>query len=188
MINIAVEGGAATVLRLKGMDTQGMLRTSIFKALEFLRGKIVKALAAGTYGIKTKTGMLLNSINVLMESDTVGVVGPNKVYARIQELGGEIRPKSAGALTIPIHPSAIGKRASDFPDLALIKSKGGNAILARVGGGGKNGYFIPMFVLKKSVKIPAHFYMRNTLEANKEEVLRMFDRQVAIEVKNVNKG
>lgn len=57
-----------------------------------------------------------------------------------------IRPIRAKALTIPLHSAAYGKRASDFQDLQLVRTKNGTAFLAQNNGG--NLTF--MYLLAKS--------------------------------------
>jgi len=84
--------------------------------------------------------------------------GGDKVpYAAIQEFGGEIS-KSDGALTIPIHPDAVHKHASDFTDLfKWVSPISGNIFLARKTG---KGQIEVMFLLVKNVHIPADPYLR----------------------------
>src|SRR5690554_5927825 len=103
-------------------------------------------------------GFLRNSIHYLVEpkrntiSTFVGV--ENVVYAGIQEFGGEITPVEAKLLTVPVHPSAKGRKASDFPDLFMINRKSKFPLLVRKSGGGRSQKLDIMFVLVPKVKIP----------------------------------
>lgn len=116
-------------------------------------------------------GDLVRSISYKVFPDKLSVrIGSNLVYAAIQELGGVITPDKAGALTIPVHPDAKGKRASDFPDLILIKREGANPLLVRKVGVKQ---FDIMFVLVKSAEIPAHPYLRPALLENKNQLLKI---------------
>jgi len=47
----------------------------------------------------------------------------NKLGLRQRYYGGPIVPSKKDALTIPISPVSYGKRASDFPDLFLLRTK-----------------------------------------------------------------
>lgn len=76
-------------------------------------------------------------------------VGSRQIGLRQRLHGGTIRPKRAKYLTIPIHPDAYGKRAGDSSmDLSFIRTGSGVALLAATG---ENGYFVPYYLLLKSV-------------------------------------
>ena len=86
------------------------------------------------------------------------VVGSNDVRAALLQFGGIITAKSGGALTVPVHPDAQGKRARDFGNLVLVKRQGAPSLLIRpVGGSSKR--FDLMFVLMFSVRIAARPYL-----------------------------
>ncbi|MBI1939180.1 MAG: HK97 gp10 family phage protein [Ignavibacteriales bacterium] len=103
----------------------------------------------------------------------------NTEYAAIQEFGGDIRPVDAGALTIPIHPDAKGKRAKDFKDLVLIQRKQGNPLLVRVVGKGKAQRMDIMFVLVQKATIPAQPYLGPALYDNLDKVVEIFAHNAA---------
>lgn len=84
--------------------------------------------------------------NKVQQGDSLGVIGT--VNVNIPGAGRAyhdvtIRPVRARALTIPIHQSAYGKKASDFPD--LFKPKGKNILARNV-----NGELVAMFALAQS--------------------------------------
>lgn len=124
--------------------------------------------------LKTRTGQLRRSVagkasshGTIAESTVgSGIFGRKAVkYAKVLEKGsgylpgGKIRPKRAKALTIPL-PGVKGK-ASNYPNAFLIKSKAGNTLLVeRRGAEGIR----PLFVLKKSVKIPAFHWLSDPIK------------------------
>ena len=127
----------------------------------------------GSSGLHRITGHLVNSIVYEMGRLT-GKIGSNLRYARIHELGGTISAGS-GALAVPVHPDA---RKSGGPhnmtDLTFIPRKGKPPLLVRERtfgkiGGGRKAIDI-MFVLLKSVRIPARPYLRPALAANQERI------------------
>ena len=70
----------------------------------------------------------------------------------MREFGGVIKPRTAQALAIPIHPSAKNKLPGDFDDLTLIQRKGKNPLLVRKQGKGRKHERLEiMFVLTKKV-------------------------------------
>ena len=83
------------ILKLRNIDkvpAKKMARAMTL-SLQHLRSAIDKNLAQGTFGIKTRTGMLRASLAIRIEGkgDIIkGIVGTNLVYARIQEKGGKI--------------------------------------------------------------------------------------------------
>lgn len=81
-------------------------------------------------------------------------VGTNKIYARVQDYGGTIRPKSSQYLTIPL-PGTRG-RIRDYPNGFFIRSKKGNVVFVEQKG---KGQLKPRFVLKKSVNIKGKPYL-----------------------------
>lgn len=84
--------------------------------------------------------------NKVSKGDSLGVVGNTNVD--IEGAGRAyhdvvIRPIRANSLTIPIHSSAYGKKASDFSD--LFKPKGKNILAQNQG-----GQLVGLFALAKS--------------------------------------
>ncbi len=97
-----------------------------------------------------------------------GVIGSPLVYARAQEFGATITPKRARWLTVPL-PAAMDSRgvmklpkARDYPRTFVAKSRRGNLIIFQKRGGKK---IVPLFVLKKRVKIPPRLNLGIMLEA-----------------------
>lgn len=91
------------------------------------------------------------------------------VYARIQDEGGTVVPKTVKNLAIPLSRTPVGKWPRHFAkgELTLIPGKGGKAsILARV----KRGKVEPMFVLVRSVRIPGRGYLATAAERAAEGV------------------
>lgn len=83
-------------------------------------------------------------------------------YARVQELGGVIRPRRKKWLTIPLDAAKTGSgvlraRAPFWEDTFFRRSKKGNLILWQK----KGDEIIPLFVLKKQVRLkPKLGFMR----------------------------
>lgn len=76
-------------------------------------------------------GQAARATNFALQSDTV-VISIDHIGIAQRYFGGVIRPKSAKYLTIPVHPSAYGKRAREFGDLEVIFGPGGQPVgLAR---------------------------------------------------------
>jgi len=127
--------------------------------------------------LHVRSGRLRSSIGSLVkdeEKDLVGLVGSgvrqgDRVkYANIHETGGVIRPKRGKYLAIPLSSALTGSRgqlrggatsARDFPNTFFIKSKAGNLLIMQKQGGGA----VPLFLLLRSVKIPARYYMTKTV-------------------------
>lgn len=77
-------------------------------------------------------------------------------YANIHEYGGTIRPKRKKFLTVPLPaaqtPAGVTKPLKGFKNTFIIRSRSGGLLIVQDTG---DGGIIPLFVLKKKVKIPA---------------------------------
>jgi len=85
------------------------------------------------------------------------------VYAAIQEHGGWIVPKKARALTIPF-PGVKGVAANYRPSSFILRTAGQpqGMIVTKTG---KRGRIKPLFLLRRSVKLPArHWFSRPIAE------------------------
>lgn len=118
------------------------------------------------------TGRLRASITADHDA-TTAIVGTNVKYARLQNEGGVIRPKKAKALCIPASPKTrTFQRRYGFSAKAVLdglrgdgwsvyqplnkSGRRGNVIMAQKG---KNKKPIAVFILRKSVTIPARPFM-----------------------------
>lgn len=101
------------------------------------------------------------------------------VYARIQDKGGTITPKTAKALTVPISNQAkalsrSGVGAREFPTpLALIwpKGKSSGVLVSKQG---------VEYALKRSVDIPATNYLDKSAKAVDPELEELFDGAIDV--------
>jgi len=106
----------------------------------------------------TVTNRLRNSIQATIPENGSLIVGTNERYARVQEYGGVLKPRTSKYLTVPANYEAAQLRANvktlrSVPDLDFRPGRNpGVAFLFR----GKR----LMFVLKRSVRLPARPYMR----------------------------
>lgn len=95
-------------------------------------------------------------------------------YAAIHQYGGTITPKSAGALTVPVHSSAKGHYAREFPDLKFIPRQGKPPLLVRItdkGTKNSKARFDIMYVLMKSVRIPKRLHVIEEFQASGNEII-----------------
>lgn len=117
------------------------------------------------------------------EKNLLLTVIANTVYARIQHEGGDIIPKNAQALAIPVHKDAKetaipeGRSIRDvFPDLVLIPASDTNShpLLVRMKSRKKDGYqvFDVMYILVTKVHINGVYYLKNALLSETPKVLQ----------------
>lgn len=124
-------------------------------------------------GLYKRSGRGVQSIvdSVEVTSDTsgnvTGYIGGNS-YMGVQEYGATIRARSAKYLTIPL-PAALNaagiplrRSARQWSNTFVRKSKNGNLIIFQKTGKG----LVPLYLLKKSVKIPKRLGMYDTLVGN----------------------
>jgi len=113
----------------------------------------------------TVTGNLRRSITATPAKNGRAIVGTNARYARIHELGMDVlKPTTKKYLTIPVSVAAAKMRSNtgDLRTQNLTFRKGPNrgvAFLFRTTKG-KNARSELMFVLKRSVRMPARPFLR----------------------------
>jgi len=136
--------------------------------------------------LKVRSGRLRGSIGSKVYSSAEGLtgkvgsgvgVGERVSYANILESGGIIKPKKGKYLTIPL-PEALTKAgvpkrpsARAWDNTFIYKSKGNNLIIAQRK---KGGGVLPLYILKKRVKVPAKRYMSKTVQAYGNLAFRSF--------------
>ncbi len=135
------------------------------------RGSLFKRSGAGLKGIR-------DTIRVRKSAGLDGITG--QIGARfpmsVHEKGATVRATRAQFLTIPL-PAALNNRgiprrrsARDWDNTFVAESKRGNLLIfqRRVSG------IVPLYVLKKEVKIPARLSLEKTL---REDGLTFFERR-----------
>lgn len=176
-ITIQLEGVDNIVKRLKKMpvELKPKAKAALTKAAITLQ-KIMVGRSTGGDPLNRRTGQLARSWRVDVGtnplSPAVAVATTGTPYAIIHEFGGTVTAKNSKFLTIPLDANKTGagvmrQNARQVIDAGghTFMSKRGNMIIA-----GKDG--VPMFVLKRSVTIPARLGFRD--EAAKM-ALKIFD-------------
>lgn len=141
--------------------------------------------AGGPPGVRT--GTLRRSVQIdvgglIRGTQTKVLIGTDLVYARIQEFGGTIRAKGGG-LAVPIHPdaqraSAAGRSPRDMSDLKFIPRPGKPPLLIR----DNNGQWDLMYVLPRSVVLPARPVWRPTFKREVKKIGSLVQRGVKFAV------
>jgi len=127
---------------------------------------VLKRSAAGMKGSGRKSGQLARAVGMKMAGNVL-TVGTNVQkqtdvkYARIQDEGGDIVPRTKKFLTVPF-PGVKG-RATDYKGQSFfITTKSGALLLCMKSGKGK---LKPLFFLTKHVRIqPSHWFSRPMFE------------------------
>lgn len=126
---------------------------------------------------------LARSVNVRSVSSKRVSVYTSHVAAAQKEFGGEIRPKNAKALTIPITEEARGKRASEFEsggrDLFVLDRDSGDTV--GILGYSEGESFHPLFVLRtRVVQQPDPWWIteREAAEIGLDEARRFVQRTI----------
>lgn len=146
------------LLREKNKRFIAKANIAMRQGMQAFESKIIKEQMTGRPGLRRQTGTLARSWsvrNVSRGPEDYGVLLATSVkYARIHQYGGTIKPKTAGALTVPISRSARGAFARSFGNLFIARTRKG-AVLARSKGRGLEA----MYALKKSVRIPKRLHV-----------------------------
>lgn len=158
---------------------QKNLGNQVFSALTLLEAEILSQLR-GKSGLHVRTGALLNSISrskkVTLNSDgsVTGEIGPEGIpYAAIQEFGGTIVPKSKQFLAIPTEEN---RRDDGLPIMTTteLKATGNSFIRNSMIFLAEGKKITPMFLLRRSVTIPARPYLSTALANTQDQILKDF--------------
>lgn len=174
------ERGARDVAdRIDGaIDRAGpLIRKALRKYLEGVATELVARHGTpwpggtGHNSLSARSGALIDSIqrSVSVSGDKVdrlvGQIGADLDYAAIHEAGGVIRARGGGYLTVPLpaalDSSGLPKRRSarDWDNTFVKRSRKGNLLIFQRRG----GRAVPLYVLKREVRIPARLGMRDEL-------------------------
>lgn len=139
--------------------------------------KVLTGQRTSAFGVQVRSGNLRRSFRHSTDIYRVGqpirayvgwpeykvgdkTVGTNPlIYAQVHEQGATIKPRNKKFLTIPLEaamtPAGVTRQpASAYSDAFFIR-KGKNLLLVRKSGAKGKGRIVPLFLLVKSVKIPA---------------------------------
>lgn len=139
-----------------------------------LQGSIRRQLSGSL--LKNRSGNLRNSFvpgSVSVEGASIsGAVGSNLVYARIQNMGGQINPKNAQNLTIPLSAVMTASGVARYSARDIISNPGAAGFTAtffRKGilFGKRGNEIVPLFSLKKSVTLRGRHYIEAALAETK---------------------
>lgn len=144
--------------------------------------------AGGPPGVAT--GTLRRSVQIdvggLIRGDRPHAkIGTNVEYAAIHEFGGTITARGGG-LAVPIHAdakraSAQGRGPRDFSDLVFINRPGKPPLLIR----DKGGQWDIMYVLPKSVVMPARPVWRPTFKREMNKIKDLIRRGIDTALRKV---
>lgn len=148
---------------------QTAVEGGVFEAAQHVEGEI-RSEVTRTFP-RGRTGNLRGSFLAqwVRRGDTREVTAgafSDLVYARIQDGGGLITPKTGRHLAIPLKKLPVGKWPRHFPrgELFMITSRAGNKLLMRRVSRNK---IEPMFLLKRSVMLRGNTPQRHYLDRAK---------------------
>ena len=187
MVNVRVEGVARAVNNLERF--QNKLRQeqkkNIREASVYLMNYIQRNKLSGQV-LSRRTGHLAGSIKYTVEesgTSFMGRVGSSLEYSAIHETGGTITAKRAKYLTIPLQSAmtpagVVRKPARKWADTFVRKISNNLFIFSK-----ESGRPVPIFLLKKSVKIPKRPYIAPALEETKSKLIDIIKEAVEIAVR-----
>jgi len=163
-------GDLRTMLRSGSDDAKKTVNQAAQILVGEVRDEILSNPTASTRFYSVRTGALARSYrertSVRPGSISIGAES-DLIYARIQDLGGRIFPKTGKRLAIPMLSVAAGKWPRHFPRGELFRR--GSVLSRRVGGRTEN-----VFMLLKSVRIKPKHYTRSAMERAKPQIAKAF--------------
>ena len=182
-VKVDITGAVKKTKTLKNLPraTKYQLTAWGSEFVKYLKQTAVKGRYVGKYKGGTRSGQLRRGIqkrvSVMGDAFKLEVGTQGVKYARILEKGGTIHPKRRQYLTVPL-PGVKG-RARDYPNAFIIKSKKGNLLIVERKG---KADLRPLFVLKKSVTIPAFRWLEKSVRDRKGKLDRMLSKSLLYKV------
>ena len=187
-VSVQVDTSALKELADKWSDVQRVMRGNspaarriADKAAMMLVGDVRESVldtVRSRFGYSGRTGALARSYRESV-SFTNGAwriaAESDLVYARIQDQGGVIRPKTVKALAIPLIPMAVGKWPRHWKRGELFRR--GNALSRMRGGRPQNVY-----ALSKSVRIVGKRYLDRAAKISLPRIARFMAVEVTQEL------
>lgn len=130
------------------------------------------------FGYSGRTGALARSYreSVSFSSGKMRIAAESDlIYARVQDQGGIIRPKTVKRLAIPLIPMAIGKWPRHWKRGELFRR--GNALSTMRGGKPINVY-----ALAKQVRIRPKRYLKRASEVALPRIAKLVGQEVVAEI------
>jgi len=154
-------------------ETEKQLAAGVLNSAQVLAGHIAETIITeqkAPHPANIRTGALsrsfLEGVKFLgMSRGKVAAKTSSRLpYARIQDLGGIITPKTRQNLSVPLNSSAAKRWPRDWGrELFFVKSKRGNKLLVTRSGRGKRARIDPQYVLKHQVYIEGKEYLARAL-------------------------
>lgn len=162
------------------------LKSQMMRALTTLEAEILKNIRSAS-GLNVRTGALLNSVGstkqVIIGSDgtVTGQIGSEGIpYNAIHEFGGIVKAVNKQFLAIPTEENrkADGSPIVTTGELRTMQKLGlafiAKGTIFQKASSGKDALATPMFLLRKSVTIPARPYLRPALVAKQAQIMSDF--------------
>jgi len=162
-ITLKMPEGARALLR----DPSSTLHKSLYAAItdisKTVQRNVKKNVVPGWgMGHKTRMPFFTGSLNRSIAYEQTGLktlIGSNLVYAEIQEYGGDIVPKTAKALFIPM--SSLGRKTGPQK------------------GGGSGLVFGTDFILSQKVTIKPKSYFARGMESSIESIMNILGKSLS---------
>ncbi|NIU03768.1 MAG: hypothetical protein GWO40_05620 [Gammaproteobacteria bacterium] len=176
-----------------GATSGSAVNRAFAQASQILVGDVREAILSSysdSWPGTVRTGALARSFREYVEVTQRRVrIGASSdlVYARIQDQGGRITPKTRKALAIPLRRVPVGKWPRHWPkgELFTLRKKDrptGDTVGILYRKTGKRGRLQAMYLLRRSVKIPAKRYLDAAAKSARPKIAKLISRAIGEEV------
>jgi hypothetical protein len=140
-----------------------------------------------TSKLKQKTGKFARSVRekpvVLRKTSVAGGAYYGQAYKASVHVGPRgssriLRPKKSEYLTVPLPTASPGQRKMS-PENFVLRSRAGNLLIVKRQHGGD---FLPLFVLKKRIRVPRRIFLPEIVKKMTPRVAKDVEKSIAREV------
>lgn len=179
MFNFKIYGAGKVAMNLSRASKTLVIENykKMDKAMWYLANYIQREELSGQL-LRRRSGRLANSIRpktLISPQGVTGIVGSKVIYARIHELGGEIKPKNVRYLTIPMRdamtPAGVLRKPARRWRNTFVLNKNGKKFIVQKAGKKKIKFLFLLW--DKPVRIKAKHYLQKALDKNKQKIIDM---------------
>lgn len=181
----------STNLKYLPVSLRPQMRKAMVRILAGLHRHLVNEKLSQGGILEPRTGNTKRAVFTRIDgpdSAPVGVVGVDTKKApgaRIHEFGGTITPKTASNLTIPLAAVLTGNKVARFTAHDVIANPhafgySGTFVAKHIIFGKLGGKLAePLFLLKKSITLPAREFLKSTLDSQATWIESQFDEALS---------
>lgn len=187
MLRVEVTGDREVSLNIGRLDAKlGIILTGVIARQSKATARIMRSEASSK--LKRKTGKFARSVRekpvVLKKTSVTGGAYFGQAYKASVHVGPRgssriLRPRKSEYLAVPLPTASAGQRKMS-PDNFVLRSRAGKLLIVKRQHGGE---FLPLFVLKKLVRVPRRIFLDEIVKQMHPKVVKDLEESIDKEIR-----